>query len=271
MFNISKNSRSLVNILGIPTIIFSIYSEFAFPIMVLILLYFCSIEYVHIVSVLGSKINKILFLLFNLLIFGNSIMMIMNIIDIFVLIFILVFLYEIIFNNNNPNVLNCAYFLMGVFWIGYCLSACLIYIRNFEYGMFLIFMLFISIWICDTLAFIIGSKYGKYKILPMISPKKTYIGCIAGLIGVIISLIIFNIYENYYIGINLNITDIFVLSIILGVISQLGDFSESLFKRQANLKDTAKTLMGHGGFLDRFDSISFATPLFYLYILYFIN
>ena len=65
--------------------------------------------------------------------------------------------------------------------------------------------------------------------------------------------------------------NILMFSLILGIIGQLGDFGESYFKRQANVKDTSNILMGHGGFLDRFDSISFAAPSLYVYIYYFIS
>ena len=71
-------------------------------------------------------------------------------------------------------------------------------------------------------------------------------------------------------NVDIGLVDLFVFTIFTGVFGQIGDFAESIMKRQVNIKDTGTILMGHGGFLDRFDSITFAAPLFYIYILNYI-
>ena len=169
--------------------------------------------------------------------------------------------------SRESNVINIPYYLMGFFWIGICLCSSLIYLRSAENGMFLTYLLFVSTWICDTFAFIFGSKFGNNKILPSISPKKTWIGCFSGFVGVVIIMAYLYLSGNSYGFSDMNFM---FFALILGIVGQLGDFGESFIKRQANVKDTSNILMGHGGFLDRFDSISFAAPSFYLYILYFI-
>ena len=266
----SKKNRSIINIIGIPIIISSIYFSFLFPFMIAITLCFCSLEYADVISRIGGKINKFFLVFLNAVVFINLLYGFIDSLSILTILFILLFTNEIIF-SNKANPINCAYYFTGIFWIGYALSGCLYHIRSFEHGVFFTFMLFLGIWVCDTFAYMFGSKFGKRRILEQVSPNKTYVGSFAGLIGSLIVISIFH-YSNYYysIDIDINVFDLCALTIILGVFGQIGDFSESLLKRKAGIKDTSTILMGHGGFLDRFDSISFAAPLFYLYIEYLI-
>ena len=90
--------------------------------------------------------------------------------------------------------------------------------------------------------------------------------------GIVTALCLFNFF--FYINYNnvlFNCINFIAITLIIGLFGQLGDFFESYLKRKVNIKDTSSILMGHGGFLDRFDSICFAAPIYYLYILYFIN
>ena len=267
MLNVSNKSRSLVNILGIPAMLYGIYSHQVFPFMVLAMLIFCSIEYSNLTALLGARINKYIFVIINLIIFLNSLFDYIRAFDLLILIFLFIFIYDMLFNKKS-GVLNVSYYMLGFFWIGICLCSNLIYLRGLENGIFLTYLLFISTWICDTFAFIFGSKFGERKILPKISPKKTWVGCFSGFIGVVIIIITLYTLDYTY---SLTEINLLMFCLILGIVGQLGDFGESFIKREANVKDTSNILMGHGGFLDRFDSISFAAPTFYLYILYFIN
>ena len=125
----------------------------------------------------------------------------------------------------------------------------------------------LSIWICDSAAFYFGSKWGRNKILPFISPKKSWIGCISGLIS---SFIVFGVVT-YLHFLEISMDEMCVLALITGVFGQIGDFAESLLKRNAGVKDSGTLLLGHGGVLDRFDSLIFASPLTLLYCKYFIE
>ncbi len=166
---------------------------------------------------------------------------------------------------------NISSYIMGVIMIGCCLSQSLIGIRSLDNGLHFTLLLFFSVWVCDTFAFIFGSKFGKSKILPAISPNKTWVGSLAGLMGAfLVTLIFFYLNIENKIDLDITLLDLFIFSIITGVFGQIGDFSESIMKRQVNIKDTGTILMGHGGFLDRFDSITFAAPLYYIYILNYI-
>ena len=100
------------------------------------------------------------------------------------------------------------------------------------------------------------------------SPNKTWVGSIAGLSSSVIFMIL--LYRLDYFTYHISQIDVFVLGLITGIFSQLGDFSESMLKREANIKDTSNILRGHGGILDRFDSLTFAAPLTLIYCNYFI-
>jgi phosphatidate cytidylyltransferase len=140
-------------------------------------------------------------------------------------------------------------------------------LRNLpEIGFKVTFVLFLSVWICDTSAFFFGKRFGMKKILPLVSPNKTWLGTISGLISSIIFLLILDQFD--YFNAMLSTIDMIAIGIITGGFGQLGDWSESLLKREAGLKDTSNILWGHGGILDRFDSLTFAAPLTLIYCNY---
>ena len=129
------------------------------------------------------------------------------------------------------------------------------------------FGLFVSIWVCDSAAYLIGKKWGKRKIFERVSPNKTVVGSIAGFMGA--GAVFYLMHYFQILGIQFDLKDIFVFTMISGVFGQIGDFVESKFKRDVGVKDTGQFLMGHGGVLDRFDSLIFASPLLYSYLILF--
>jgi len=187
----------------------------------------------------------------------------------------LMFLGIMLFKTIDNAAANIAVTMLGFLYIPVMLSI-LIILResptqfggSYHEGSQLVMIVFASIWICDSLAFVFGKWLGKKKIAASISPGKSWAGCIAGLIGAVITVVIIN-YLNWkpeY----LNLSDLIIIGIIAGVFGQVGDFIESVFKRDAAVKDSGTLLMGHGGVLDRFDSFLFAPAFVYLYLLFFI-
>ncbi len=130
-------------------------------------------------------------------------------------------------------------------------------------GGYAILTIFIGVWVCDSLAYFVGSAFGKHKIFPRVSPNKSWEGSIAGLFGSLLALIII-IRVEWFPG--LDYTDAVILGLITGLAGQIGDFAESLVKRDVGVKDSSNLLPGHGGAWDRFDSILFAAPLSYIYL-----
>ena len=159
---------------------------------------------------------------------------------------------------------NMGITVLGIMYVPVLLGS-VIALRNLDtvYSTYFTISMVIAIWTCDTVAYIFGMKWGKKKIFPRVSPNKSWVGSIAGLVS---TFIVF--YGLLVQGIlpDLTLLDVAGFSIITGFFGQVGDFAESLFKRDVGVKDSGKLLLGHGGVLDRFDSITFASPLTYAYI-----
>jgi len=174
-----------------------------------------------------------------------------------------------VFRRQKKPLLNISILVFAFIWIGIMLGSLSI-LRNLPgIGFRVTFALFLSVWICDTSAFFFGKKFGKRKILPAVSPNKTWVGTIAGFMSSIIFMFILYRYD-FFSGM-VSTTDVIAIGIIAGGFGQLGDWAESLLKREAGLKDTSNFLRGHGGILDRFDSLTFAAPLTLIYCNYFIK
>lgn len=139
-------------------------------------------------------------------------------------------------------------------------------IAGLENGRWLVLALFISVWMCDTAAYFAGKYFGRRKLFERISPKKTWAGAIAGFFGAIAGFYIAGIYSLPAVS----SVHWIALGSISGLFGQLGDLGESLLKRDAAVKDSSTLLPGHGGILDRFDSMVFVAPLTYFYIIFII-
>jgi phosphatidate cytidylyltransferase len=194
-------------------------------------------------------------------------------IDISVIIILssLLFLIIELFRDKGSAVLNLGVTFLGIFYIG-IFSATFIALREFyppinglyNRGGFLIISILASIWIGDSAAYYGGTALGKHKLFPRVSPKKSWEGAIFGFVLSVTTLILAKIIVLDF----LNWKDVVVIGIIIGIIGQVGDLVESLFKRDSAVKDSSGLIPGHGGFLDRFDSLLFSSPVIWLYLRY---
>jgi phosphatidate cytidylyltransferase len=132
---------------------------------------------------------------------------------------------------------------------------------NYNYVDTTILGVFILIWTNDTFAFLVGKNIGKHKLLERISPNKTIEGFIGGMV---FTFIMSFVLANYFT--TLSLIQWIVIAAIVSIFGVLGDLIESMFKRQANVKDSSNFIPGHGGFLDRFDSVIFAAPFIFIYL-----
>lgn len=125
-------------------------------------------------------------------------------------------------------------------------------------------MIFISSWICDTCAYVVGMLFGKHKLAPVLSPKKSIEGALGGVAG---SALVGAVYGYFVVEPAISgqqVTWIFLLISMVGaVISQVGDLAASAIKRNHDIKDYGKLIPGHGGVMDRFDSVIFTAPMIY--------
>ena len=179
----------------------------------------------------------------------------------------------VLFRGRQPYIANVATTILGFLIAWMPCHVCLIrqmgpevslFNITFKQGLYFRISIFFAILFTDIAASLFAIRFGKHKLSPVISPKKTIEGAAAGGICAVISGLIIG----KLIGISLYHS--FVLSLLITVFAQLGDLSESLIKRDAGVKDSGNSLPGHGGFLDRADSYLFSVPVAYYYIKYFI-
>lgn len=143
-------------------------------------------------------------------------------------------------------------------------------IRCMEDGMLLLWLVFIGSWGSDTCAYVAGRLFGKHKAFPVLSPKKTIEGCLGGAVGTSICFFIYAILVKViFSDITLNVFLFAVIGILASVVSQIGDLAASAMKRKCNIKDYGKLIPGHGGVIDRFDSLLFTAPLIYYAVTFF--
>lgn len=148
--------------------------------------------------------------------------------------------------------------LMGMFVLVPCWGA-LCYIRSQNDGIYALLFLFILIWGADTAAYFAGKKFGKKKLLPLVSPGKS----VEGVLGAIVFTTLITIIALWMCAVPFLIWPwAILLSLITVIFSIIGDLTESMLKRQAGLKDSGNLLPGHGGLLDRIDSLTAAAPIF---------
>lgn len=174
---------------------------------------------------------------------------------------ILILFIQIIVTDMKYNIKNIAITFFGICYIVLFLMFIPI-IREMQNGKILIWFVFIAAWGTDTCAYCIGKLFGKHK-FSKISPKKSIEGCIAGTLGSVILAIIYNIICNNVWNMNINYILISIIAVVLSLIGQIGDFAASSIKRYNDIKDFSNLIPGHGGMLDRIDSVIFIAPFAY--------
>jgi phosphatidate cytidylyltransferase len=138
----------------------------------------------------------------------------------------------------------------------------LMYGADYKIGGLWIIYLLLCIWSCDTFAYFIGAPLGKHKLSPNVSPNKTVEGFFGGILGAVAAA-----FFCYYVFFrSAQLEHLLVVASFVALIGQMGDLAESLFKRDAQIKDISKIIPGHGGILDRFDSLLFVSPVVYYYL-----
>ncbi len=264
--------RVTVAIFGIPLILGSIYKGgYPFLLLVLIINIVSQYEFYKIaekkeaypLKYLGIIIGVLMTLIFYfqgiekswIVLFGGM---------------FIILLIELFRNKANAT-LNVATTISGIIYPT-TLFSFLILIREFPKtvnipyvngGLWLITIM-ITIWICDTAAYFVGSTMGKHKLNKRVSPHKTIEGSVAGFLFSLITVFIFHkIYPDLF-----SFFHYMMIGVIVGIFSQIGDLVESIFKRDAGIKDSSIILPGHGGFFDRFDAPTYMAPIIYFYLIF---
>ena len=185
----------------------------------------------------------------------------------FVIIFFMLIysLTYVMLRKNRDNIFEILTFYSMFFYIVGCFSAISV-IRYMPNGQYFYLIIFISSWTCDTFAYFAGRLLGRHKLIPQISPKKTVEGAIGGVVFSVVGLTIYYFILFYAFGIEITYWKILIIAIILSIVSQIGDLIASCVKRQYNVKDYGNIFKGHGGVLDRFDSVMLVAPTLYILI-----
>ena len=138
--------------------------------------------------------------------------------------------------------------------------ASVLMLRDLPHGQFLYLLVFIGAWVTDGAAYFVGRALGKHKLIPDVSPKKTVEGAIGGSIFCALSFLAYGLVVAHFSDSTVNAVEIIIAGLIISVISQFGDLIASLIKRHYGIKDYGKIFPGHGGVMDRFDSIISIAP-----------
>ena len=136
------------------------------------------------------------------------------------------------------------------------------YVANPYHGLLLLLYVFVLVWAADSGAYFAGRKFGKHKLAPKVSPGKSWQGAIGGLLTAVAFSAIFIYFAGKELTANIEIPAFIGLSLATVAVSILGDLTESMFKREAGIKDSSQLIPGHGGILDRIDSLTAAVPFF---------
>ena len=255
--------RILVAVFGIPIVYFSLRQGGIVLLLALdVVIVLCLVEFVRLLKGKGFRLNRTVTVLGALAISWDVYSTRGE--DIPLILFgtlVLTLVLGLFGKDRETSFIVVSLTLFGVFFVGFCIS-CILLIRQFPAGADLAILLFLVVWVCDTAAYFVGLVFGRHKLLPHISPNKTVEGTAAGLMGAYAAAVCAKL--TFLPG--LSMINSIAVGTIAGVLGQLGDLIESAFKRGMEVKDSSRILPGHGGFLDRFDSLLLAAPSMYCYL-----
>lgn len=173
------------------------------------------------------------------------------------------FLFMVTSENLLPTISNIGMTLFGILYIAFLLSYVPL-IRNLPEGRLWVLFLIATVWAGDIAAYLTGSRWGRHKLYPKVSPKKTCEGLLGAIVGsTLVSLVFTSICFPFF-----RTSGSLFLGLGIGLLGQMGDLTESMLKRSAQVKDSGSLIPGHGGMLDRLDSFLFSAPFLHYSLLY---
>lgn len=168
---------------------------------------------------------------------------------------------QVIATDMKTSFKDIAYTFIGILYVVFCIMF-VAFIDGMPNGKILIWYALFAAWGTDISAYVVGNYFGKHK-FSKVSPKKSIEGCIGGVVGAVILMLVYTYIANTYWGMNYGYLQIGVIGIVLSLIGQIGDFAASTIKRFVDIKDYSNLIPGHGGMLDRIDSLIFLAPFAY--------
>lgn len=221
--------------------------------------FMCTLFFLYLSRTFVNGTNSVLEKVFNFVFQQDIIYLVVYILTVFML-------TQLIFRYKQFKLEDIAITLLGLIYIPFLLSFILL-LRLMSNGYELSWLIFIGAYSTDTFAYFIGKFFGKRKVLPEVSPNKTVAGCIGGVIGSVICVTLYGaLYINNVTNLNANIIHYIIIGVLCGIVAQLGDWTASAIKRIVDIKDFGHIMPGHGGILDRIDSLLFVAPAVYFYV-----
>lgn len=264
--------RILTGTIYIACIIAALYTvPLVFLVIFLVISAFTQYEYYRLVAHIPDVKPHVVLGIFSgvalyILSFFNAFYNLPNTLFIWLLLILPISMLKELFSHSKQSLQNMAYTLFGIMYIAVPF-ALLPYIgASPEQGVSIsgniIMMMFLFIWSHDSFSYVWGVTCGKHLLFPRISPKKTVEGFIGGLTTTVaIAILLFYVYP-----IGLTLTQQIIAAVLIVLFATCGDLVESMLKRSVDIKDSGTLLPGHGGFLDRFDSVIFCIPPFFAYL-----
>ena len=267
---LNKNATRMLTgfILGTIVMTCIIYGKIAMLAMVLTIIFFATKEYVKILELKGFFPSFKVMILSEILLAWVAYLQRFDMAALVLTLCSVGSFMWVLFRGRQPYIANVATTLLGIVYCGW-FPLHLLFLRNmhserFDSGLGFVVLMFTAILLTDIGCYYVGTKFGKRKLAPVISPNKTIEGSIGGIIFAIIGAVVVGacFQLEWYLSV--------LAGLLCTVFAQIGDLSESLIKRDAGVKDSGHSLPGHGGFLDRADSFIFTIPLMYYFCYYFI-
>ena len=266
--------RALSVVVLVPLIILIVYwGDWLYLLLVLGAMLMMQVEYCRLAQHFTEKLNPVMSvfltgvccLLAHLLpILTETVSASTVMFSFFTFVFIYVFAESIFSGKIAGELVAVTLKLTGILTIGWVLGYHLIVLRNVEAdGISFTFLLCGTVWCSDTGAYLVGRAFGKHKLGTPVSPRKTVEGTIGGLV---VGTLIGSLLGSILLKGTLSWVNAAFIGLLLSILGQLGDLSASLMKRTAGVKDSGDVIPGHGGFIDRCDSLIFSTPTLYYYL-----
>ena len=261
--------RIVVGMLGIPLIVWFTWMGGGYFFVLMLVCVLCAVNEFHkLLSARSAPPALSLFLLFSFAVQLNFFLPVVEPWILF-LIIMMCFLVLELFRTDGSSIVNIGASMTALLYVNIAFGS-LVEIRQMEpMGFAYVLLLFVCIWSADSMAYFGGSRFGrklfKRKFFERLSPHKTWEGFISGCAGSVLGAAAVAYFDT-----DLRVDFALVTGLFIGLLSPLGDLVESMFKRDAGVKDSSSLIPGHGGVLDRFDTVMFMSPLLYCYV-YFVE
>ncbi len=256
--------RVIAAIIAVPFLLFCVlYSDYSFLVLFLVIGALAQLEFYKLVGSISDNLP--------LTFYGTFCGAVMHVLTFFIEkgdlayqnyyilspLLTLIFFIKLYKSKDEKPFKNIAYTFLGIIYVAlpFTLLTVLAYIKNDTYDSNIVLGCLFLLWASDSGAYFAGTKFGKTKLFERVSPKKSWEGSIGGMItAMVVATIISRYFTNY------SAFQWYAIGVIIVVAGTYGDLVESLFKRSINIKDSADTIPGHGGFLDRFDGLLLSIP-----------